>query len=333
MQSQKFAAFPWKYLLLLTALGIIGTGSILFATHHYGVGYSPDSVYYLSLARNLRIGLGIGDLTISPPLYPILLGATSFILSKDPIAIAHIINAVSFGFVIFLSGVLFKIQIKSSPSLAFLGSVIVLVSVPLIEIYLMAWTEPVFILFVLLYTLLMDLYLKKETRILLLLLSLCVALACLTRYIGILLIPLGTISIFVYSSSNPTEKKFFNLGLFAIISALPIGTWIIRNYFVSGTLFGDRYLSTYTYYQNLTSTFDSLLSWFLPERFIDNRLLLMIIGTMLSFIIGIGFRDRWFLDGVLTLRKSPILPLVVTYIGFLLISSETAFFQLIDNRH
>ena len=210
MQSQKYAAFPIKYLLLLIALSLIGTGSILFATHYYGVGFSPDSVYYLSLARDLKIGLGIEDLTISPPLYPALLALSSFILKNDPIAIAHIINAVAFGLVIFLSGVFYKIQIKSSPSLAILGSFFVLVSVPLIQIYLMAWTEPVFILFVLLYILSLDLFLKKESRTLLFLFSLCAALACLTRYIGILLIPLGMISIFFYSSNNLTEKKIQN---------------------------------------------------------------------------------------------------------------------------
>jgi hypothetical protein len=322
-----------KYKFLLAALSLLGAGIILFATSHYGAGFSPDSVLYLSSARNLEMGKGINNLTISPPLYPVLLASIGIIFGKDPITIAHIINAVLFGFIIFLSGVLYYTQLKSSPGIALLGSILVLVSVPLIPVYLMAWTEPLFIFLILLYIILLDVYLKKETLVWLLFLSLSVILACLTRYIGIILIPLGTISILLYPSNLPNVIKIKHSFLFLLLSSIPIGVWAIKNYYISGTFFGTRYLSTYTYRQNLASTFDSLLSWYLPARIVDSRPLLLILGIVIGLIAGIGFKDGWFKDGIISIKKSPILLLVVIYPVSLVATSKTSFWQLIDNRY
>jgi hypothetical protein len=331
-KSQALINISAKYKYLFAILGLIGTCIILFATSRYGAGFSPDSVNYLSNARNLQAGVGIQNMIVYPPLYPILLASMGFIFGKDPISIAQIINAVIFGLIIFFTGVLFYQYLKS-PFLYFLGPILVIVSIPLIPVFLMAWTEPLFVFFILLYIIILDSYLKKQTFGLLLLLSFCVILASLTRYIGIILIPIGFISTFLYSSNSLSVKKFRHSFLFLLISSIPIGIWIIKNNFLSGTLFGPRSLSTYTYYQNLASTFDSFLSWYLPRRISDSRPLLMILAMMIGFFIGIGFKDGWISDGLKFIKKSPISLLVLIYIGFLVLSSKTSFLQLIDNRY
>ncbi len=337
MKLQACAAISTRFKLLLSILGLIGIGIILMATSHFGVGVSPDSVLYISVARNIAKGMNFVDfngspLVTQPPLYPAILALVGFISGIDPLSSTRILNALLFGASIYLSGLLFAKYLAPYPGYALLGTISVLVSIPLIPVFLMAWSEPLFIFFVLLFLIFFESYLKKKTLFSLVLLSLSVSFACLTRYIGIVLVITGVASISLLCKNN-LKAKIWHLLLFIFLSTLPIGIWVIRNYLLSGTLFGPRSISTYTYSQNLVATFNNILYWYLPTRIANSRIYLMVLSTITGFIIGLKFKDVWREEKTNFLRFGLFGIFILIYTGFLVISSKTAFLQIIDNRY
>lgn len=336
MNSENRITLSVRYRLPLAILSVIGTVTILLATRHYGAGLSPDSVGYIATARHIATGIGAvtydgTPLLVQPPLYPALLATINYIFGIDPLRSANIANAVLFGFIVYLVGALFLKYLKSSTILALFGTASVLVAVPLIQVSLMAWSEPLFICFMLLYLIFSESYLAKAGRTSLLLLSLSIALACLTRYIGVVFILTGVISILLFRRGSP-RVKFRHLLLFISISALPIGVWVIRNYFLSYTLFGPRASSIYTLSQNLTFAFNTFLSWYIPERISEHRSMLMLLSATIGFLAGLSTRGNWSKARTLLSEIGPLLLLIIAYVGFLLVSSTTTAYDQIDNR-
>ena len=170
--------------LLLSA--IIGFALVLVSTHLYGAGLSVDSVRYVAVARNLAAGKGFigidgSPLIAQPPLYPALLAAIKLLFAIDPLYSANVVNAILFGFIVYLSGLLSLRYLDSSLPNTILSVVLVVVLRPLLDVSKMAWTEPLFILLVLLFFVVMELYLVDGDIKLLISLALIVAAACMTR--------------------------------------------------------------------------------------------------------------------------------------------------------
>jgi len=275
MNQIKDYLLPLKQKLLLGVLVLAGVGLVLIATHWYGAGLSPDSVGYIGTARNIASGAGAvsydgSPLIVQPPLYPMLLAIVNIILGIDPLAAAPFVNACLFGLLVYLSGWLIFKFLKSSFLLAFVGTAFLLVSVAPVEVSLMAWSELLFMCFVLLYLINFRSYQEEgETRSVVLL-ALSVALACLTRYIGAVLIPVGVISILLFRRDD-LKTRIRHLSLFVPISALPLTAWAVRNYLASGTAFGSRTSSIFSLSQNSTLAFDTFLKWFVPEAVANNN--------------------------------------------------------------
>lgn len=336
MNSESRSMLFMRYRLPLAVLSIIGTVTILLTTRNYGAGLSPDSVGYIATARHIATGTGAvtydgTPLLVQPPLYPALLATIDYVFGIDPLSSAHIVNAVLFGLIVYLSGLLFLKHLKSSAAFALLGTASVLVAVPLIQVSLMAWSEPLFICFVLLYLILCESYLAKADTTSLLLLSLSVALACLTRYIGVVLILTGVVSILLLRRDSP-RVKFRHLFLFVSISALSIGMWVIRNYLLSGTLFGPRASSIYTLSQNLTFAFNTFLSWYIPGRISEHRSILMLLSATIGFLAGLSTRGNWSKVRTILLEIWPMLFFIIAYVGFLVVSSTTTAYDQIGDR-
>lgn len=128
------------------------------ATRH-GPGMSPDSVTYLSAARNLAAGHGYTDftgqaLTTFPPGYPALV-AVLHVLGFSIATAARVVNAVSFGAVVLLAGTLIR-RHTSSRAVALGATALVAVSPALINIASNAWSEPLFCALVLAFVLALE---------------------------------------------------------------------------------------------------------------------------------------------------------------------------------
>ena len=135
--------------------GIMGVIIILLGTSLYGIGISPDSVNYISCSKNIIAGNGMvtysGDSFSGwPPLYPLILAAIGSTTGIDPIVSIKYLHAVVFGLIIVLSSRLFVLYVKSTAIIMF-GIFFVLFSLPIVSISLMAWSEPLFILLLVIF--------------------------------------------------------------------------------------------------------------------------------------------------------------------------------------
>ncbi len=248
-------------------LGILGGLLILLATVRYGIGVSPDSVGYIATARHIAAGKGITSydgrpLVAYPPLYPVILGILSWTSGLDPSALARGLNALAFAVVVSMSGLLLARHVPRVWSMA--GTISVLLGIPLIYVFLMAWSEPLFILWVLLFFWVATSPGREGRNAVAL--AIVVSLATLTRYVGVILVLVGSgVVLWRYMRERRGIGRGLLMGtLFAAISLLPLAVWLIRNYHVSGTLFGPRPPSGLTLGQSLLSALSTMVSWYLP---------------------------------------------------------------------
>ncbi len=324
-----------KYKIPLAILGLIGASIIFLLTSRHGTGISPDSVAYISVARHIASGAGFITydgyyFVLQPPLYPILLAAIKELLLIDPLTSAGYVNAILFGLIVYFSGLFFLKKLNSF-TLVVMGTVSVLISYALVQVSLMAWSEPLFILLTLLYLYYFETYQAKGDITSLILLSASAALACLTRYIGVVIILTGVVNILL-QRKNIFKEKLRHIIIFLLITVLPLGVWIIRNYFLSGTLIGQRAVSSYTLSENMKFLLNTVLPWYLPGGIRGQYVIFWILTAVAVISVGIGLMKRWD-KKVLNLKQiSPTLIFVLFYVGIIVISSTTTAYDHIDNR-
>lgn len=337
---------PPRIHFLLAIIGLAGVIIILLATSRFGAGLSPDSIGYIAAARNLAAGKGYlwynGEPLASwPPLYPSILAIVDYFFGIDPLSSAHVINASVFGLIVYLTGLLIFRYVVPFPAFLILGTTFVLISKPLLSIAVMTWSEPLFILFVLLFLLSVKSYLDNEDIISFVVLSVSAALACLTRYIGVTIIISG-IAIFLLLGKRGIWDRLKLSLLFGAISGLPLILWFVRNCAVSGIPTGYRDPSNTALYQNVLITLYRILTWFLPSKFAVSSYSILyfftlnfkplLIVTVLSLIacsLVILYHSKL---KTLLLGLTPVFIVTVIYIIFLIISSTIVHIDKIDNR-
>ncbi|PIW98584.1 MAG: hypothetical protein COZ80_09790 [Ignavibacteria bacterium CG_4_8_14_3_um_filter_37_9] len=314
-------------------VGIIGAAIILSLTYRYGAGLTPDSAAYLSAASNLAEDNGFLTynglhLVIQPPLYSIILAVIKKTTLVDPRIAAGYLNAVLFGFIIYLSGLLL-LRYLNSFALVFLGIVSVLLSYTLIQASFMVLSELLFIFLVLLFLYYFGKYQMKGDFISLFLFSASASLACLTRYTGVIMIAAGILSV-VFWSKNSNKEKFWHSVIFLLITVLPISLWIIRNYFISGTLVGLRASSSYTLFENFSFLYKTVLPWYLPLNLTGISFILILLLPVIWIFFKSSGHISWNGDGIKLI--GPSLLFVLLYAGIILISSTTTAYDRISDR-
>lgn len=279
--------------MVLVILSFTGVVLVLLSTSQYGVGISYDSTMYISAARSLLSGKGYsiftGGLFVGwPPLFPTLLAALGLI-GIEPLDGARFLNAFVFGLIIFTSGQLFRRHIRSK-ELVMLGTASILLSFPLLHVSIMAWSEPLFILFAVLFILSLSRYLNEKTPMLLFLLSFFAALGCLQRYVGLTLVLTGCTAIVFSLPEVALLKRVKYAMIFSLIATAPVVAWAIRNYTLTSFFLGSRIdkVWEYTFYQNIVSILNILSAWFVPYK---NPFLLklIIIGLIIVAMAAIFF--------------------------------------------
>lgn len=340
MNSRGSVAIPVKTRILLLLVASIGAGIVIFATRNYGARISPDSVGYISSARSVVDGSGLinyknDPLVSQPPLYPAILAGLDFALAIDPLNSANVVNAILFAIILYISGLMLFKHFASSPALAFLGTVSLLVSLPLIEVSLWAWSELLFICFVALYSYFLSSYLESKSTKSLLLFSISVAFACLTRYSGIVFIFTGLVGILLIRRKE-LNQAVSHLVAFFLISILPLGLWLVRGFYLTGTLFGPRVASLRTLSENIDFAISTLIFWVLPLKPTDSNLGLFVFYTLIVLLLGLIYvrRRRSFIAWVnsLNIFSSLNFLVVLSYAGFLVISATLVNYDQIGTR-
>ena len=255
---------PDRFTLTLAALALLGVALILARQVNYGVSINTDSLFYITVARNLLEGEGFveqavkTDYTIWPPLYPLLLAGSSLFIF-DPLDVAGPLNAAIFGLTIFAAGHYLRQRIHSR-FLILWSCLAILLSIPLTSIAYTAMSEPLFILFVTLSLLHTDYFLHQGKRASLLWAAVFTALACLTRYIGPALI-FTVLPLLLFQRGIAPFEKLKRIGLYAAISATPICLWLLRNFLRFDSPMGNRPPTNYALPRILDEVISHLTRW------------------------------------------------------------------------
>lgn len=273
--------------LLCTVIG--GTVIMEYATRQ-GLAITTDSTVYLSVARNLLRGQGFVQspgtpLTHFPPLYPAAL-ALSGILRGDLLAGARCLQILLYVANALLVGLLVYRGTNGSLLATIAGLLFVFTSRPFLYCHANALSEPLFLFLTLGGLLLLHQYLKTDSYILLVIAAIFVVLACLTRYIGIVLIPTLLLCICLLSTSN-WRHRIYAIFILCTLFLVPTLVWIIRNVMVSGNI-ANRSISFHPITINqITECINTFSLWFnLPTAFpFVGKIFILLIVSSVAIIL------------------------------------------------
>lgn len=211
----------------LVAIALVGVIFVLRATT-LGVGVSPDSTAYISMARGMLIRFGFSFVLQAsddfPPFYPALLAAGGAV-TGDPATAARWINALLFGGNILLIGWILKQILRQSFWAPLVGAGLMLTSVSIVMIHAMAWSEPAFLFLGMSGLIALARYVERLERRWLLVSAGAIGLAAMDRYVGISLVVTG-ISVLLLLTPGSLRRKLGSAVVFAAIAFLPLSAWL-----------------------------------------------------------------------------------------------------------
>jgi len=177
----------------------------------------------------------------------------------------------------------------------------------------------------------MSSYLENNSMTSLILIASSIALAVLTRYIGVSLIFWAVFSI-LFFSHNRLNNKILHLFLLMIITICPLAIWLARNHMVSGTLFGYRASSQFTMCQNLNFTLNTITSWYIHPLVAQRYLIIMILIALPILLLSVYRNGILHKLNIASKQLNVIILFVLAYTSLLVISSTTTAYDKIDYR-
>lgn len=316
--------------LVSALLGLAGVILVIFATKTYGPGVGIDSVNYISTAQSVTRGGGFTaydgkPYVYWPPLYPALLaaiGKTGLPLTSA----ARFLNALAFGFTIFLSGLVLARIIKNK-AIIFIGVLSILLSPALLSCAVMAWSEPLFVCAALLFFLYMPRFIEEGKGPLLAVSAAAACAACMQRYTGATIVITGCLSILLLRNQRSFWQKIKNIIIFAAVSIIPLAAWLARNLAVTGTLTGVRNPSTRLFAEDVRFAADTISAWVLPAE------LPLAVRAAAVGILALAALFAIIKSKELKLPESAV-PLIfaATYMSFIMYTSSKVQFDALDDR-
>ena len=252
---------------------LIATSMILVVVStRSGMGISWDSTDYMAVGRNMASGIGTLDvvglpMTVRPP------GISSLICVGDwlglmPSASFVLINTVSAGVSTFFAMlILKKANIRTPIAISTLA--IIAFSPSLLNMYSMAWSEPVFIALVM-----VALWMALSPRSLSvhLILGVLFAFMFFIRYVGpFYSFPIAVVAVFFQSRKSGLVKSTFLIGAIYFVSLIPQYLWLQRNETIDGTLTGARQGAGGSYFEPIKTMLGTFGSWIVGHDPLDGN--------------------------------------------------------------
>ncbi|MES2003654.1 MAG: hypothetical protein V4450_03970 [Bacteroidota bacterium] len=330
------AAFP-KFLirywdaLLASAVACI---FIYLFTRHSGIGISPDSVMYTSTGTNIREHFRFADFNGLPlvdfPLgYPSFLALLSFLSGAPVLGIMPVLNAVLFSSVIFLTaGILNGYQHRSGIYKAAILSLLAC-SPCLLEVYAMAWSETLFLFWILLFIVAIYSYLQLPTYRNIVFAAVIAAFAFVTRYAGITVLGTGLFLVFFYGDV-PLSKKIRHLFLFTVIGISLVAGNLLRNHSVTGNSTGVREKAIRTLTDNLQQIGGTVADWLPFTRGHETITLFLFILILIGGMVMVGY--RLLQQQYYPFYETVVSAFFVVYALFLLVIATVSRFENLSSR-
>ncbi len=311
----------------------IGMAVVLLLTKHSGLGLSPDSIYYMSAADSFLSGKGFYQFdnkpfVMFPIFYPFVLSIIKLGFGKTFLLAAPYFNAILFGCLIYLSGVMLE-KTNHVKWVKWLVLLIIIFSPSLLEIYTMLWSETLFITEVLLFIWVSEKYFVSYSTKHLLLMAIVAAIAADTRLAGVSIIATGGILILL-SYDLKWSKKIKHAFIFGIISISLFVINLIRNANLSQTLTGNRQKGVTPFIENL-KYYGLVLSDWLPFSKWTNSFP-VILGFIFLLLIGGIFLYRLFKRIEHNSYEKIAATFTLMYSLFMLTVATVSRFETMNNR-
>ncbi|MBV4355663.1 hypothetical protein [Pinibacter aurantiacus] len=308
---------------------------VFIYSKHGGIGISPDSIVYVSSARSLvehgkLLGYNQFPVVDFPFGYPIFLAAIKFITHVDPVVAGPYLNGFLFAAVVYTSSMIINKFVNHSLGYKCIVLLCIVVAPSLQEVYSMLWSESLFILLSLLLILALHRYFKTYTLSGLLLVSLIVSVACVTRYAGIAFAGAGG-TLLLFDKKLRPGKKAQHIIIFSFISLLLLAINLYRNLHVGGFLTGNREKGITPLSDNI-SYFGSVVGNWLPF-FPDHYTISLVVGwIVLLAIIAICVYywvkgNQWY-----TSFENITSVFALVYASFIILSSTISHYERINDR-
>lgn len=273
-------------LILLVLASLLGMGLVFYATT-MGPGVGGDATIYLTTARGLLQGRGLGWieadgsyrlLPYTPPFYPLVLSGMGLLVT-DMVAGARWLNILFFGIAVFLLGASFYRYTRSA-WFALLLSGSLAASPVLVGVSVWAMSEPLFLLLGFAGLLAVLDFLHRPRSISLVLAALLCGLSFLTRYFGVAFVVTGGLALL--SMGSGSDRRLFRLDLrwktirsglvFGVLSVIPILIWLAIDFSTTGTVGSRSGQPAAAYLQRFMEIFPALekiyLFWLIPDSLI-----------------------------------------------------------------
>jgi hypothetical protein len=315
--------------LLLLAAALAASVEIGTAAKE-GVGLSPDSVLYISAARNIATGKGVSTptaagidlpLTLVPPAYPLVLALLVRFCPGHFFAAARWLNAGLFGV---LAAIIAAWAYRRSNRSVFLAGIVVallLSSLDLLRVYTMLWSETSFLPLTFAALWLLDTSVDEPSSGRLMAAALLTAAAWLTRYAGIVTVAAGSLAI-VCCQKGPVIKRVRRSITFAAAAGLPMAAWLMRNFFLAHQA-TSRHFAFHPLLGQFSEAVQGVLSlWFFQTYQPDARM--AVLGASLLAIFAVlcwVYGKRTFLTASLQL------PLIFSFCYLALIIVIAFFYE------
>ena len=303
------------FFMVLVALSTAGGYALIISTP-MGLGQINDSTAYIAGARSILQGTGYSEIwlatTLEPIIHypPLISSILAFIglSGLDPVRGFRVLNIALYSSSIFFIGLLGKKMTGeklAGVALALLFSL----DATLLQIYANAISEPLFIFFLIISLIMLDLYVQLEKKRVVILIGILTGMAILTRYVGLALLATIAASLLVFLTN--WRKRFTGIGLF-FLWALPwLFAWTIRNRTLTGMATnrgaGWHPISP----ENINLGLKNFIAWLLRQNdMIVNDFTLSAFAISIIFgaiLIWVGyFGIKYFFKPSLSLQPNPV---------------------------
>lgn len=203
---------------------------MLFYATRFGLGLSPDSMFYIKAADGLLSGKGIEYMSAQwPPLYPLMLSVFGYIVNGDLFLGGRILNAILIGINYLLIVQLLRQYLNIDKITICILAMLLSLHEALLYVEFYSWSEPLVISIILSNFLIIKKYIdsdKSKSNYLEVALIIFATLAVSTRYIGINVAFINAVVVLIYTRSNRIDKKILHAGMQVVLPTLIIYPWL-----------------------------------------------------------------------------------------------------------
>jgi len=212
----------------LAVPAVVGMVALTAATAR-GLYVSPDSVFYVGTARHLLDGAGfrpppgLQALGHFPPLFTLVIAAVAR-LGLDPLDAARVVNIAVLGATVVVVGLVLRARTGSTTA-ALVGATLTVAAVDVLTFSGGALSEPLFVVLAVAAMVALASHLDSRRTIVLVVAAALVALAVLTRYVGVALVVAG-LGVLIRQGRARRAHGVVDAALFGVIALAPLVAWL-----------------------------------------------------------------------------------------------------------